>query len=197
MQPENQQPDYNFILDPQQPKKGGLLAGANKTKRMVIAAAGGLFLLTMFLVLFSLILGGGGENKRLALRLAQQHTELTRVAEIGEEKARGQAAKNLATTTLLTLQSSQPEILAIAGDVDEKLLAGGQDAETDEVLTAAEQRSQFDEVFTEVLEEGITAYRNDLDTAFSSSSSSKNKEVYSKIYRQLGDIIGASSGSTE
>lgn len=197
MQPENQQPDYNFIFNPQQPNKNGLIAGGNKKQRILIALGGGLVLLLVFVVLFSVIFSGGSD-KQLTLRLAQQHTELIRISEIGEDKARGQAAKNLATTTRLTLQSSETDILAIANNsqkVDSKLLAAGQNPETDETLTEAEQRSQFDEVFTEVVSEELQAYRSDLQQAFNISKSARNKQIYSQLYDQLGDIIDTASGA--
>lgn len=197
MQPENQQPNYDFIFNSSQQNKKGALAGAGKGKRIAIVVGGGFILLMLIIIIFSLIFGGGGADKQLTLRMAQQHTELIRITEIGEEKARGQAAKNLATTTRLTLQSAESDIVAIAGSgqkVDAKVLALGKDAATDKTLTEAEQRSQFDEVFTEVVSEELTAYRSDLERAFNSSKSAKNKQLYSNLHEQLGDIIDTASG---
>ena len=197
MQPQKQQPDYGFIFNPDKPQKRSLLPGGGKKRRILIAAAGGLVLLIVFYMIFSLVFSGDG-NKELTLKMAQEHTELVRITEIGEEKARGQSAKNLATTTRLTLMSNQQAIIDIANKqqkVDKKLLAAGQDKDTDSKLEQAEQRSQFDEVFTQQLSEKLEAYREDLNTAFDQSKSSKNKQLYSELYQELGDIIDTAKGT--
>ncbi len=88
-------------------------------------------------------------------------------------------------------------MLAIANSVqkvDQKLLVLGQSAETDKTLTEAEQRSQFDEVFTAVMSEQLEAYRKNLQMAFDTSGSTKNKQFYAGLYDQLGDIIDTASG---
>jgi len=185
-------------MNPNNESKKGLLPSATSKKQRIVIFGGGLVLLLLILtVAFSVLFGGGG-NGPLTLSMAQQHTELIRITEIGEEKARGQAAKNLATTTRLTLQSSEEEILAIANSVqkvDKKLLVLGQSAETDKTLTEAEQRSRFDEIFTVVMSEQLEVYRKDLQTAFDTSGSSKNKQFYATLYDQLGDIIDTASGA--
>ena len=192
-----QQPDYSFITNPEQQPKKSLLPGGSKKQRLIIAGIGGTVLLLIFLVVFSLLFNNDS-GKQLSVRLAQQHTELIRVSEIGQDKARGQAAKNLAVTSLLTLRSSEAGILEIANssqDVNDTLLEQGMDSDTDETLTEAEQRSQFDEVFTELLSEELQDYRTDLQEAYDASSKRSNKELYQTLYTQLGDIIETASGA--
>ncbi|MDZ7785931.1 MAG: hypothetical protein U5L95_02310 [Candidatus Saccharibacteria bacterium] len=187
MQPSDNKPDYSFLSGA--PTK----QGPSKKRRIMIVAGGGAVLLFVVIMLFSLIFGGsGGDSPERTLRLAQMHTELVRVSEVGTDKARGQDAKNLANGTRLTLLSDQADIIAIAErnqDISSKLLAAGQDTETDETLTQAEQRSRFDEVFIPLLIEEIQEYQGELQAAHEASSSSSNKEVYSNLYDDLRKIV--------
>src|SRR3990167_2153846 len=138
MQNENTQPDYGFILDPSQQTKKTMLPSGNKKQRILIVLTGGAILLVLTVVGFSLIFGGGSSEQ--SLQLAQKHTELIRIAQIGTEKAKDSKAKNLAITTKLTLQSSQPKVLKITNQkAESKALLAGKNESTDKSLTEAEQ----------------------------------------------------------
>lgn len=187
MQP-NQNPDYSFLNEPNKKR------GPTKKQRIMIVSGGGLLLIIFIIMLFSLALGGGQDKAETSLKLAQMHTELIRVSEIGQDKARGQAAKNLATTTKLTLKSSEQDILGVASkyqEVKSKLLEAGEDPDTDKTLTEAEQRSRFDEVFIKTLTAEIKEYQVALSEAFESSRSKSNKQVYDSVFKDLKKITDA------
>ncbi len=187
MQPNQPNPDYSFL------NNAPTQAGPSKRKRIMIVAGGAaVLLIIIFIGIF--VLFGGGDSSSTSLNIAQKHTELIRVSELGQKTARGQAAKNIATTTNLTLLSSQAQINAIASKdqkVATKLLKAGQDAKTDTTLTEAEQRSQFDEVFIDLLVGEIKEYQIELKKAYESSNSKKNKETYSTLYDNLNKIVSA------
>ncbi len=190
MQPNGNQPDYSFLSNgPAQQ------TGPSKKKRIMIVAGGGTILLLIAIIVSSLLFGGSGDSTQTSLKLAQLHTELLRVSELGKDSARGQAAKNLATTTNLTLLSTSDSIIALANKdqkVASKLLSAGVDAETDKALNEAEQRSQFDDVFIPLLVEEIKEYRLELSKAFESTSSKTAKQTYTEVYESLNKIISAS-----
>ncbi len=169
--------------------------GPSKKQRIIAVAVGGVILLIVLLIGASLIFGGGSSSKETSLKLAQLHTELIRVSEIGMDKAQGQSAKNIATTTNLTLQSSLPTIMEIATKdqkIEKKLLAAGQDSKTDKTLTDAEQRSQFDEAFIELLVVEIKEYQKALTSAFEESKSKNNKAAYDDLFKNLKKITDTS-----
>lgn len=189
MQPDQNQPDYSFLNNAPSAQ-----AGPSKKKRIMIAIGGGSVLLIVLIIVASLLFGGGGDNTQTSLKLAQMHTELIRVSELGKERSRGQAAKNLATTTNLTLQSSEASIVAVASKekkVATKLLSAGEDPKTDKTLTEAEQRSQFDDIFIPLLVDEIKEYQIVLKQTYESSKSKSNKATYEALFLDLNKIVQA------
>lgn len=193
MQPQNM-PDYSFLSGSNTARPS-----PSKVQRILIVVGGGVVLLIIGIVAFSL-LSGGSNTSAQSLKIAQMHAELIRVSEIGVNKARTQAAKNLAITTQLTLASDQPAITDIANKdqkVTDKLLRAGQDADTDKALTEAEQRSQFDAVFTPLLVDEIREYAKELTAAVNASKSKSTKEAYQAVYDDLERIYSAAELSSQ
>lgn len=187
MQPNQTNPDYSFIQN-----AGAKKAGPGKKQRIMIVVGLGVVLLIVGIIVSSFLFGGSNDSATRTLKLAQTHTELIRISELGMDKARGQAAKNLATTTNLTLLSEQSAIVSIAEkdqEITKKILSFGQNSDTDDTLTEAEQRSQFDEVFIELLVKEMEAYRQELEAAYDASNSNANKQTYQKLYDSLNKII--------
>lgn len=158
-------------------------------------AAGAMVLLLIVVTVFALLFSGGGGNREQLVRLAQRHTEIIRIAEIGSEKSKGTEARNLAVTTRLSLQSSKSSLLEAVqktGKVGNEELSAGRDQEVDADLEAAERNNRFDEVFIEVLSGHLTEYRAELQSAFTDSSNKNSKKVYSDIFGQVGALLPAS-----
>lgn len=197
MNPE--QTPYDFITDPGNgpgPSKKSWLpqlpSGSNKRQRMLIIGGAVTIVLVIFSIMFSLIFGGNDGAKAETLKLAQEHTELMRVADIGIKSARGSDARNLATTVKLTLQSSNEQVVAIANKgqkVGNKELVLGKDTTTDEALTTALQTNRFDEEFTETIHEEIRDYLRQLKVVYNASDSKKEKETLDEVYRQLNSLL--------
>lgn len=191
MQPDstNSKPDYSFL------SAKPVNQGPSKKKRIMIVAGGGIVLLLVIILGISLIFGGSsGDSPERTLKLAQLHTELIRVSELGKKSARGQAAKNLATTTHVTLLSDEAIIVGLAEKdqkIPSKLLRAGQDAKTDEALTEAEQRTQFDQVFIPLLIDEIKEYQKELAAAYDASNSKSSRDIYNRVHTNLTRIIDA------
>jgi Tfp pilus assembly protein PilN len=186
MDQNQNKPDYSFLQGNNQS------AGRSKKQRIMIAVGGGVALLIVIFMAVSLLFGGGENTAERSLKIAQLHTELIRVSELGQKSARSQTAKNLATNTNVTLLSDEAAVLAIANEdqkVSSKLLKAGQDSDTDKALTEAEQRNQFDEIFVPLLVAELKEYQSELKEAFENSNSKKNKQVYSDLYDDLTKII--------
>lgn len=193
MPEETQQPDYGFIINPGKNEGRGILpASGNKKKRLLIVGALAVVLIIVFSTVFSFIFQD--DSELLLTKLAQTHTELVRVSDIGKEKARSSQVRDFATTTKATLTSSEQEIMGIVSGtikVDSKLLAASKNPETDERLTVAEQRNQFDEVYIELISEQMQDYRSQLQNLHNLTSSEKNKEIYSKLFNDLGALLAS------
>lgn len=198
---QQQRPD-DFIMNPKsKPGKVSQLDGLSKRKRLMLAAAAGAGLLLVFGIIFSLLLGGGGESTaQQTLKLAQQHKETLRIAEIGIKKSRSSEVRNLATTVKLTLQSTENQIVAIAQKDQEKVtnsqLSAGKNTKTDEALVNAEQNNRFDEKFKQTIYSHIEVYLQQLKIVYNASDSKSDKQVLDNIYSQLYKILPSQTNSS-
>ena len=175
-QPSN---PYEFITNPNQPKKKSLIPSGFSKKQMIIFAILALVIAMLLIVVVSSLLGGSGSsNKDQLLGVVKQQNELIRVSEIGVKKAKSVEARNLAITTQLSLISEQSELEAAVKALGVKVnakTAGGKDPKTDELLTKAEQANNFDAVFVEKLQADLTKYAKAVKIAYQNNSSTKTK----------------------
>lgn len=190
---------YEFILNPaQSPKKRLLPGGGSMKQRLLLVAAGVVVLLILFLVVTALLGSAGSAVKQDWQKLVEQQTELIRVSDIGIQKARGKEAKNLATTTKLSLESSQIGLQALASKADAETDAkkiGGRNAQTDSSLTQAEQTNQFDEVFTTLLYKQLRDYQATLKKLYDSSSNDKTKQQLQEAYSNVGVLLSGNQSN--
>lgn len=187
MQPQNQ---YDFITNPGKPPKKPLLPTGNSMQARIFIVLGGvLVLLIVGILVATLISSSGKGQKETLLKAAQQQTELIRVSKTGIDNARSPAARNLAVTTNLTLQSDQKALLTHV-KASQKQLALSKDTKTDIALTTAEQSNKFDEVFTETIQSQLAAYQKTLKTAYDGTSSKSLKTSLSEQYTHAGTLIG-------
>lgn len=178
------QGQYDFIFNNQQPKKN-MLPGKNpKMTRILLVAGGSIILVLLAIMVFSLLFSGGGSTAELT-NIAKQQNELIRIAEIGDKKARGSDAQNLAATTKLSLKSDQTALLASMGRQKPlaKVLAQGQKSQTDQLLTQAEQSNRFDEAFIQTLQSQLSDYRQSVKDAYEGTSDAKTKQLLAAQYK--------------
>lgn len=193
---ESEQPPYDFIMNsgatPQ--KKGLLPSGMSKKQRILIVAGAGLALLMIFGIVFNLLFNRPDPTLGASLKMAQQHTEVLRVADIGVKKARSSTTRNLASTVKLSMQSSEDKIVAIASKgrkIAAAQLNSAKDLKTDEALTTADQNNRFDEAFTETIHTQIRAYLAQLRTVYQASKSKEDKKVLDEVHNQLNKVLPA------
>lgn len=192
---EPKQPPYDFIMNSgaTPPQKSGLLPlGNSKKQRILIAAGIGLVLLIVFGVIFNWLFNRPDPSIAASLKMAQQHTELLRVSDIGTKKARSPEAKNLAATVKLTLQSSQDKIIGMASKPQKPTKAqldASKNTKTDDLLTRAEQNNVFDQAFMEVVHEQIRAYLEQLRIVHQASNSTQDRRTLDEIRTQLSQLL--------
>ncbi|MEK7602797.1 MAG: hypothetical protein AAB459_00950 [Patescibacteria group bacterium] len=173
---------YEFIMIEKSPKNGGLLPPiGSKTGRIVVFVIGLVILLILGLVVWSLLVSGGRGDVKLHLTLAQQQSELIRVANIGVDKSKSSQVKNLSTITSQTLTSDTAALAAIQKKqgikLDKKEIALGRNKKNDTALTEAEQKNKFDEVLSQILVRDLAAYQKSLKELQASSNGKTEAQV--------------------
>lgn len=200
--PYNPQPveknPYDFLMNPDEPKKSLLPSGNSKKQRMLIVGAGALIVLMLIALIGSFIFGGKPSNSAELLALAKQQNELIRISDIGVQKSRDAQAKDLAQTAKLALTTDQqPLLTALKAQkitVSSKQLAASKNPKNDDILTQAEQANNFDEVFIKTLQEQLTTYQKALKTAYDNPATGKKLKATLAIqYKNASLIINAQS----
>lgn len=205
MQPDQPAPQnsgqYDFILNhgtpPERPKKLGLPSPNSSMQRIVIVVVGVFLLVTVGLVLFSVLTGGGGTSETQLLEVAQQQTELVRVADQASSKARSTNTLNFAANVSLTISTthqSMSGILTREGiKSNDKRLAFKKNVQTDQLLLNAAQNGQFDETLTKTLQTQLLAYQASLSVVYKGSKNPKDKAILQEAYKGVGILLGDQS----
>ncbi len=164
---------YDFILNPQRPAKPPvrLLPTGNSTLQRVAIAGGGLVVLIILFAIVASILGNSGKSGTTGITtVAQEQTELARIATDGVLNATSPTAQNLASTVQVTMTSAQAQTVAYLTSTGHKLstktLALKQSATTDTTLQNAKAASTYDAAFTTIIQSELTSYETSLRTAF-------------------------------
>jgi hypothetical protein len=188
--PGSQTPYDFFLKDQPKLKKDLSLGGGSLKKRLLIAGVGVVVLLMVLIVFMSLVFGGNkGVNQQL-LELAQEQTEIVRVADVGVTKSRGAAAKNLAITTKYSVTTSLNELLSLLKKkANGKELGLKKNSRTDQTLDSAATNDNFDEVFTETLQTSLKAYRTNAKKIYDASSGQKTKKVLADAYNGVSVLL--------
>lgn len=193
MQPE--QDPYHFIHNTAQTPKKSLLTGSSKKGRIIIVAIAVIVLITIVLVISTLLSASKNASKADLIKAAQSQTEIIRVSKLGVDRARSTSAKNLATTTYLSLQSDQSKLITALGKQGVKLnakdLALGKNTKTDTLLTNAEQSNKFDDVFTQTIQKELRQYQNTMKVAYDKVSSKTLKQTLKDQYANASLLAAA------
>ncbi len=191
---ESKQPPYDFIMNSgASPQKRGLLpSNTTKKQRVLMMAGAGVVFLIIFGIVLSLFFNRPDPALGASLKMAQQHTELLRVADIGTRQAKSSTTRHLSATVKLSLQSSEDSILSIANK-NRKLtpahLNAAKNLGTDENLTSASQNNRFDEEFTSTIHAQISEYLKQIQVVKDATKSDQDKKTLGEIHDQLARIL--------
>lgn len=200
MQPQQpqqpQQPaNYDFIMNPEQTPKRSPFSGNNSMAMRLLVVAGALFILMIVAFIVMRLMGAGGADfdKKAMLSVAQDQTEIVRLADRGLEEASAQSTKNLSITVKLGVQSEQNkllEYLASAGYTPKpKDLALKHNAQTDTQLDQAKSSSTFDTAFTGVIKQSLETYKADLTAAYNSAKDAQAKSQLQERYKVADTLL--------
>jgi len=186
--PENPAPasptaHYDFILNPAKPPKAP--GSGSIGKRLAVVAGVGVVLLIAIILVGSL-LGGKSGGITGIITVAQEQTEVMRVAGQAAGHTNTPRVRNLVTNTTLTLTSSQQQLLAYLKQnhqkVDDKVLALKHSTQTDSSLSNAVATNTFDPVFVGILQNDLANYAQAVRTAYKASPGPKGKALLQKEY---------------
>lgn len=192
--PPGQNP-YDFIVNPGKPPRRNLFGGgASKVQRMAVLAAGAAVVLIIIIVIVNLIFGGGGGNAVADIKVAQDQTEIARVARLGvQQQDIGQAAKNVAITAQLTLASDQQQLIDYLQKngvkISDKELAALQDPQADQQLSTADANSTYDSTFLSIMQTDLSKYQQTLNTAYQGSKSIDLRQLLRGQYDNAGLLL--------
>lgn len=177
MQP--QQPNYDFIMNPAQPtrKSPFSFGGGSSLAMRILVVVGGLFVVMIIVaILLSAFAQNSNFDKAAMLSVAQDQTEIVRLATRGGQDSVSQDNKNFSATAKLGIASEQATLLkylAAQGYApDPKELTLKQSSATDAQLDSAKSSSTFDTTYVSVMKKSLTTYKNDLSAAYDGSSNS-------------------------
>lgn len=145
-------------------------------------------------MIVSLFFSSNKSGTESLVAAAQQQTELIRIADIGTQKARTTAGRNIAITTKLSLESEKAPLLAAikqqGRNISGKELSAGKKLTTDKLLTNADQSNRFDEVFIEKIQADLVIYQKALKTAYDQATDKKAKQALSDQYKKASILAG-------
>ena len=169
MEPQHEPAQFDFIMNPEQQHRSSGGGSSFAVKLLVIVGA--LFVVMILaVVVMNLLGGGGGTNKTALLSVAQDQTEIIRLADSGLESSVGQANKNFAVNLKLATSTQKTDLLTYMDSKGikpkDKDLGLKQSASNDTVLANAKSSSTFDSAFKSVMRENLLTYQKDLNAAY-------------------------------
>jgi hypothetical protein len=191
--PAPQGNSYDFIMNPgQKPKKRFSIGGGNFVMTIALIVGGAL----LFMIILVMILNAFGSKKVSTgdlVTMTQVQNELIRISDQGARTGTQQVTKNLATTIQFTIQTQQKKTLDFLAkngkEVGEKELKLKQNASTDQQLTSAKTTSTFDLVFSQIMQNELTTYANDLKQLYSRSPTKTERDLMSGYYEETQLLI--------
>lgn len=182
--------DYNFIMNPEKPKKRGLLSGTGGDPfitKIVLIVGGALVLIVVTTLAVNLFFGGRN-NTALLIGLAQDQQEILRLSAEGEN-AGSQDIKNAAISTQLSVKSHQRSWLSVlegrGRGASAEELALKKDSAADGKLELAGQTGTFDTTYTAVMRSGLGEYAEALRSIHQNTSDQELRAALSRQYDEV------------
>jgi len=189
-----QQPnEYDFIMNDPSGGKGRKFGGLTTTNKFAFVGLISAILVVVMGVLYFALNAGKPNNEAQLISLAQQQTELIRVAGLGLKDARETQSRQLATTTLLNITSDlnnlKPRLAAAKVKLKDAALGAGKNSKTDQALEKAKENNQFDTVFLKTLQDELVDYQKNMNAAYKDTANIQLKAELKKQYENASLII--------
>lgn len=170
---------YDFIVNPNTPKRSSLFGGSNFRGQIIAVAGIAIVLLVVLAVGASLFKPKSSTTGLIAL--AQRQQEIVRVATAGVDQAVSQSTKDFTVNTEASVSSSQAQLVAYLQQhgtkLSDKQLALDQSAETDTLLADAATTNTYDTALVQNLSDQLKTYEGLLQTTFKQTSNPDTKQL--------------------
>ncbi len=193
--------DYNFILNPEKPKKSIIKPTSNNPmiNRVVVVVGGLIILFILFLVIKGLI-SKPAVNTAAFNQVLQDQALIIQV--LGQDmQGLGNVSsvistnnKNFQATAILSISSDQSltiNYLKKNGVVvkSANLLVVGSDTVISGNLKNALSSNNFNSTFTSTMEGELNTYKQDLSIAYSKTNGAKGKNLLNNSYKNASLLI--------
>lgn len=163
--------NYDFIMNPGKPPRKSLFSGGNSSPAVrLLLIVGAVAIIIFILGILLVILRGGSSNQSAMLSVLQDQDELTHLSTAGTQSSGTQTNKNVSATLSIVMPSEQTTLLNYLSQggykPNSKQLALKESAALDTQLQTAQSSSTFDTVYASALEQQLTTYMRDLNTAY-------------------------------
>jgi hypothetical protein len=194
MQPQSGAPapgsadNYDFILSPDQQKRGGFGFSKDPFITKIVFLVGGALLLMVLVGVIVSSIFGGKTGVETFVALAQRDAEISRISALGTS-ASSQDIKNAAISTQVSMNSHQNKLVAYLASHDRTVateeLALKKDVTVDSKLEQAKKTSTFDAAYTEIMRGQLTAYAGELKKTYDGKSNGTQREILAQLYRDV------------
>ena len=180
---------YDFILQAQsRPPKKMLPGGGSRKQRALVVVTGILFFIILLMVVLSFISSRAAAPTKALEKIAQTQNEIIRVSTLGGKTSRDTVTLGFAETVSTTITSSQKQTIVYLKarhvKADPKFLALGANASTDASLKTADSAGRYDSELVSVLEDSLSAYKQELKTTYSQTSNASQRKLLQMLYNQ-------------
>jgi hypothetical protein len=197
----NNQSNYDFIFNHQQVKqpKTPIKLPGNIFGKIGVIAGGIVVIIIIFAVASSVL--KGSSNLTTLVAVLQDQQELIHISNSAEQQADISGInKNFAATASLSLSSCSTALqsyISAAGDkVNPSTLVLKESPTTDKALSTAEEAGDFNSTYSEIAEQQLTTYINDLKTAYSAAKGPEGRALLLSDFNQAKTLLnGLNSNS--
>lgn len=191
--PSQHGPQFDFIMNPEQPSKRGFNFGGSSLLIKVGVIAGGILILV---VLFSILRGvlGGSSNMTAYTVVVQDQQELIHLtAGASTQQGLTTSNQNFLATASTSLTSSQNKTLTYMSKnglkVKPKVLTLKISKSTDDQLSAAASAGTYNATLKEVMNSKLKAYQRDLQQTYNQVNGKLGRAMLSDQFDQASLLI--------
>ena len=178
---------YDFIMNPEQPKRPSVFNfGGSSAGLRIALVVGGLFLLLILFIGFKNVLAGSNKSIPSLVGVVQDQQELSHLAADGAQNASSGNLKNFAVTAQASLQSEKSDLLTYLLNNHRKVSVKEQNLKvsksTDDQLSTALTTSSYDPTFKQIMQTKLSSYKQDLSAAYNQTKGPKGKALLKADY---------------
>lgn len=170
---------YDFFMESPKSRKG-MGFDSSPVKKLVMMVGLVVVVLSLLAIILALASKPTGNSNSL-IAIAQEQTELMRVAADGAKNSHNTDIQNFAVTTQVSLSSTQQKLLNIMAKqgvkTTDKTLVLGHSAKTDQALQSAIAADTYDSTFSSIMRANLSTYVHDLNQEEATATSKAELNV--------------------